>query len=233
MVIPQALQDRVLSICHEGHLGIVKSKQLLRSKVWFPGIDKKMEARCKGCLACQATVTQKSRTPIIMTETPSEAWERVAADFCGPFPTGELVLVVIDERSRYPEIEIVNSTSAESTETALEKIFATHGNPQVLKSDNGPPFNSHAFKDLCIQKGIQHRRITPRWPEANGLVENFMKSVGKATKTAHAEGKNWMTELYRYVANYRQTPHPATGKSPREVFILKCMRYFNVLHFVC
>ena len=224
IVIPQALQDRVLNICHEGHLGIVKSKQLLRSKVWFPGIDKKMEARCKGCLACQATVTQKSRTPIVMTETPSEAWERVAADFCGPFPTGELVLVVIDERSRYPEIEIVNSTSAESTETALEKIFATHGNPQVLKSDNGPPFNSHAFKDLCIQKGIQHRRITPRWPEANGLVENFMKSVGKATKTAHAEGKNWKTELYRYVANYRQTPHPATGKSPREVIFGKVMR---------
>ena len=76
-----------------------------------------------------ATVTQKSRTPILMTETPSEAWERLAADFCGPFSTGELVLVVIDERSRYPEIEIVNSTLAESTETALEKIFATHGNP--------------------------------------------------------------------------------------------------------
>ena len=123
-----------------------------------------------------------------MTETSSEAWERLAADFCGPFPTGELVLVVIGERSRYPEIEIVNSTSTESTETALENFFATHGNPQVLKSDNGPPFNSHTFKDLCIQKGIQYRRITPRWPEANGLVENFMKSVGKATKTAHAEG---------------------------------------------
>ena len=97
----------------------------------------------------------------------------------------------------------IYGTSAESTETALEKMFATHGNPQVLKSDNGPPFNSHAFKELCIQKGIQHHRITPRWPEANGLVENFMKSVGKATKTAHVEGKNWKTELYRYVVNYR------------------------------
>ena len=75
LVIPQALQDHVLNICHEGHLGIVKSKQLLHSKVWFPGIGKKMEARCKGCLACQATVTRKSRTPIVMTETPSESWE--------------------------------------------------------------------------------------------------------------------------------------------------------------
>ena len=51
-----------------------------------------------------------------------------------------------------------------------------------------------------------------------------MKSVGKATKTAHAEGKNWKTELYRYVASYRQIPHPATGKSPREVIFGKGMR---------
>ena len=45
IVVPTALQDRVLEICHEAHLGIVKSKQLLHSKVWFTGIDKKMEAK--------------------------------------------------------------------------------------------------------------------------------------------------------------------------------------------
>ena len=40
IVIPPKLQERVIEICHEGHLGIVKSKQFLRSKVWFPNIDK-------------------------------------------------------------------------------------------------------------------------------------------------------------------------------------------------
>jgi len=33
IVIPKNLQERVISICHEGHPGIVKIKQLLRSKV--------------------------------------------------------------------------------------------------------------------------------------------------------------------------------------------------------
>ena len=112
-----------------------------------------------------------------------------------PFPTGELVLVVMDERSRYPEIEIVNSASAESAETALEKIFETHGNPQILKSDNGRPINSHTFKELCIQKGIQHCRITPRWPEANGLVENFMKSAGK-----HSHGRSIWPNCLKFSA---------------------------------
>ena len=48
IVVPTVLQDRVLEICHGAHLGIVISKQLLRSKVWFPGIDKKMEAKISG-----------------------------------------------------------------------------------------------------------------------------------------------------------------------------------------
>ena len=88
IVIPPKLQERVIEICHEGHLGIVKSKQFLRSKVWFPNIDKKMEAKCKRCLPCQAAVSQKPRSPLQMTETPSKPWENVAADFCGPYPSG-------------------------------------------------------------------------------------------------------------------------------------------------
>ena len=39
MVIPRALCDRVLTIAHEGHKGIVKTKARLRSKVWWPKVD--------------------------------------------------------------------------------------------------------------------------------------------------------------------------------------------------
>ena len=33
IVIPKSLQERIINICHEGHLGIVKTKQLLRLRV--------------------------------------------------------------------------------------------------------------------------------------------------------------------------------------------------------
>ena len=159
-----------------------------------------------------------------MTETPSKPWESVAADFCGPYPSGELVMVVIDERTRYPEVEIVNSTSSHSTIIAMEKMFATHGNPVRLKTDNGPPFKSNVFKEFMVEKGIEHHRITPRWPEANGLVENFMKSVGKITKAANTENKDWKRELFRFLANYRDTPHPNTGIAPRAEMIQRDIR---------
>ena len=38
IVVPAALRDKAISIAHEGHQGLVKTKQLLREKIWFPGI---------------------------------------------------------------------------------------------------------------------------------------------------------------------------------------------------
>ena len=224
IVVPTELQDRVLEICHESHLGIVKSKQLLRSKVWFPGIDKKMEAKISGCIPCQAAIPRKQRDPLVMTEIPALPWQNVAIDFCGPFPSGELVLVVIYERSRYPAIEVVTSTSAKSTILALTKIFAIHGIPEQIKSDNGPPFQSEDFKRFCEGQGIHHRKISPLWPEANGLVENFMKSVGKIPKIAHSSGQDWVRQLFTFVGHYRAVPHPSTGKSPNKVIFGRELR---------
>lgn len=54
IVIPQSLQRRVIRLAHEGHEGIIKTKKLLREKVWFPGIDKLFErcvAECKYSLS--------------------------------------------------------------------------------------------------------------------------------------------------------------------------------------
>lgn len=68
--------------------------------------------------------------------------------FLRSFPSGEYLLVVIDDYSRYPEIETVYSTSARSTMTKLDKIFSTHGIQNIVKTDNGPPFRSHELTNL-------------------------------------------------------------------------------------
>ena len=47
VVIPHSLQKQVVKISHEGHQGIVLTKQFLRSRVWFPGIDKLVERKSR------------------------------------------------------------------------------------------------------------------------------------------------------------------------------------------
>ena len=43
IVVPKELRSHVLELADEGHPGIVAIKQRLRSKVWWPGIDKDAE----------------------------------------------------------------------------------------------------------------------------------------------------------------------------------------------
>ena len=44
IVISKILQERAISITHNGHQGFVKTKQLLRENVWFPKINDKVKS---------------------------------------------------------------------------------------------------------------------------------------------------------------------------------------------
>ena len=129
-----------------------------------------VEQKVENCLSCQSCTWtgEVNREPAKMTKLPSEPWKEVSMDFCGPFPGGEYLLVVMDDYSRYPEVEILYSTSANATIPVLDAIFSRQGIPEVAKSDNGTPFNSEQFKSWTRYIGLHHKKITPRWPEANG-----------------------------------------------------------------
>ncbi|CAB4029109.1 hypothetical conserved 1030 [Paramuricea clavata] len=73
IIIPKSLQSRTLPIAHEGHQGIAKTKALLRTKVWWPGLDTAVESLVKSCLPCQSATIQapQPKAPLIMTEMPS------------------------------------------------------------------------------------------------------------------------------------------------------------------
>ena len=216
IVIPRSLQQRTIDIAHEGHQGIIKTKRLLREKVWFPYIDRLVDNTVKSCLACLATVPEHVVEPLKMTDLPAHPWSEVSVDFTGPLPSGEYLLVVTDAYSRFPEVEIIKSTSFKSTVPKLDAIFARHGVPDILKSDNGPPFNSHEFGQFAAQLGFKHQKVTPLWPQANGGVERCMPMLKKVIRSAHIENKNWKQEMYKFLRNYRATPHSSTGVTPAE-----------------
>ncbi|KAK3721659.1 hypothetical protein QZH41_003681 [Actinostola sp. cb2023] len=75
IVIPETLQLRVVNLTHEGHQGIVKTKSLLREKVWFAGIDPLVEETVKSCLACQAATPETKREPLKMSALPKAPWQ--------------------------------------------------------------------------------------------------------------------------------------------------------------
>ena len=87
----------------------------------------------------------------------------------------------------------------------------------MVRTDNGPRFNSVSFQMFATQLGFKHRRVTPVWSRANGEAERFMKTLEKAVRTAVIQGKNWRQELFTFLRQYRATPHRTTAKSPSEL----------------
>jgi transposase InsO family protein len=147
-VIPEVLQDRIIKLAHKSHQGIAKTKALLRSTVWFPKLDTCVERAVKNCLPCQAATHKPTNAlnPLQMTELPKRAWDTVNIDFCGPFPDRkDYLLVVIDQFSRFPEVEVISSVSFESVVPKLDDIFSRQGIPATVITDNDAPFNG---KDL-------------------------------------------------------------------------------------
>ena len=126
------------------------------------------------CLPYQAATASKAERfePLRMTPLPNAHGKNSR----WPLPSAEYLMVVIDEYSRFPEVEIVTSTPARSTIPKLVAIFARQGIPDVLKSDNRPPlpFNGMEFKNFAEHMGLHHRKITPFWQTANGEVGRFI-----------------------------------------------------------
>ena len=90
IVVPKKLRGRVIELGHEGHQRLVKMKQRLRTKVWWPGIDKDAEKFCKTCHGCQVVGGLCNPEPLHMTELPQGPWQDIAIDFMGPLPSGFL-----------------------------------------------------------------------------------------------------------------------------------------------
>ena len=52
IIIPESLQQRAIDLAHDTHRGRVKTKALLREKVWFPEIDRMVKETIDNCIAC-------------------------------------------------------------------------------------------------------------------------------------------------------------------------------------
>ena len=101
-----------INLSHSGHQGIQKTKALMRSKVFFLGIDNAFENKITNCVPCQATGQSNPSSIVQPTKIPGKVWDAGNIDNLGPLPNGKYVLTMIDQRSRHPAIAGTTSISA-------------------------------------------------------------------------------------------------------------------------
>ncbi len=217
IIPPRSLRDRVMSLAHEGHPGVVSMKQRLRTKVWWPGLDRDAENYVRKCHGCQVVSAPSPPEPLKVTELPTVPWKDLAIDLLGPLPSGDYILVCVDYYSRFYEVDTMKTITSERVIKSLDRWFTTHGLPVTITSDNGKQFTSEVFEMYLQKNGIEHRKVTPLWPQANGEVERQNRSLMKRIRISQTEDQDWKRAVQVYLMAYRSTPHSTTGVSPAEL----------------
>ena len=217
-VVPESYQRKLIEVAHESHQGIKRCKGWLRSMYWWKGMDQQVEDAVKNCSACAENVCLSRNAPLQPVPLPERGWQKVGIDITGPFAIApsdcRFAVVLVDYRSKWPEVSFMKNVTSKNIIEWLEIVFAREGFPESLVSDNGSQFVSDEFESYLETRNIVHYKSSLYYPRANGEVERFNRTLKGVVKKTVAESKPWKQSVVQFLMAYRATPHSVTGVSP-------------------
>ena len=162
--------------------------------------------------------------PFAHATHPNDVW---CIDFKGWFRTGDGTrvdpLTVQDAASRYLiACQGLERPTGPETRRALARAFQEYGLPQVIRTDNGPPFAGVGLGSLSplsawwIKLGIVPERIEPGHPEQNGRLERLHRTLKAETASpprANRRRQRRAFDHFRHSYN-NERPHEALGQRP-------------------
>ena len=213
IIVPNEMRAEMLQYIHEEHQGKERCLLWARNTVFWPKIMYDIQELIERCIICQEH--GKSQSIIGTTqELPPFPWHPLATDI---FYWKRMdFLIVTDVFSKYFLVrKLANSTSA-AVCAEIATIVTQLGLPYIIRSDNGPCYNSKEFQQL-LQCYITHHTSSPHHPRSNGLIERMVGVAKKLMDKAGSEGKPWISGLYEY----RVTPQSGSIASPLQL-ITQC-----------
>ena len=213
IMVPSTMRLQVLDKMHEGHQGIVKSRERAKTSVWWPGLSCEIQDMVENCKIC-AKYRQQRAEPLIPTPFPERPWQVIATDL---FELDNLnYLIMVDYFSRFVEVAALKKTTqSHKVIRTIKGIFARHGIPEQVRSDNGPQYASAEFTHFATEWGFKHVTSSPRFPQSNGEVERAVKTTKSLLKKEKDPTKGLLA--------YRSTPL-ACGYSPSELLMGRKLR---------
>jgi transposase InsO family protein len=137
------------------------------------------------------------------------------------------MLVVIDEFTREClAIEVGRSFTSDDLISVLQYLFAIHGVPGHIRSDNGPEFAAKGIRRWLVQAGVNTLFIAKSSPWENGYVESFNGKFRDELLNGELflglADVCWVIDRWRLDDNHRR-PHSALGYQTPAAFAVTCV----------
>ena len=204
-VIPVALRQVYIAVLHKGHMGVERTRQLACDIAFWPKMRQDIESAVSQRSACNSCRAHLQKQPLINHPVPELPWSTIAADIFDW--EGRQYLVTVDSYSGWFEMDSLSDMSSRTVIGKLQCLFATHGIPEKLLTDNGRQFVSREFKLFSQERNFTHLTSSPYYPKSNGLAENAVKQVKQLLEKSKKDGSNVMLGLLIL----RNTPRELMG----------------------
>ena len=199
----------MLKLIHKSHLGMIKCKQRGRKVMFWPNMNSDIENMIRDCSACAEYQNQQTAEPLKPTPTPDLPYSMVGSDLFD-FENKKYVLIV-DYYSKYMDVVELSQTTSSSVINAMKSVFACHGIPQTLRTDNRPQYSSYEFKTFCKQFRIEHETSSPHFQSSNGEAECAIQTVKRLWKKT--------SDKHLVLLDYRTRPLHCVNLSPSQLLI--------------
>ncbi|KAK4296250.1 hypothetical protein Pmani_031249 [Petrolisthes manimaculis] len=210
LVVPVTLRKEMMNIAHQGHIGIGGCLRRMREALFWPGMSSDLKALVGQCDTCLTVRDNPCKEPLESHKFDARAWSKVGADLC--FMDGRNLLVVIDYYSNYIEVAKHNTITSIAVIKELQNIFARHGVPDTLITDNGPQFVTAEFEVFEKKWAFEHVTSSPRYPQSNGKAENAVKTIKRLFSKCKISGES----EYMALLNWRNTPSEGMQTTPAQ-----------------
>ena len=228
LVVPESLRTFVLHRFHSlpitGHKGANKTISVITARYYWPGLHKDVRAWIKSCASCQrrkAPRPIRSGNPGTVSDA-KQPWDCVSIDLVEAGSTsssqGKYILTMLDTFSRYTIAVPLRSKKAEEVADALfTHLFAVHGRPRAIRSDEGKEFVNSGLTQLYRRWRIQPVTTGGYRPWSNP-VERFHRYLNSSmTMLSTAFGDGWERYLPAAVFSYNASVCRSTGYSPHHI----------------
>lgn len=221
-------REQLIEIYHSssvgGHKGITKTYNRLRPHFYWKTMKKDIQKFIQKCRDCQIKklVRIKTKQPMIITDTPGSAFDKISMDIVGPLPTSfkgnSYILTIQDLLTKYSVAVPLKETNALSIADAFTKHFiCIYGTPKAILTDQGTNFLSALMRNLTKKFGIKHFKTTAYHPQSNGSLERSHHVLIEYLKTQINKEENWDEYIAMAMFSYNTSVHESTKYSPYEL----------------
>ena len=222
VIIPTSMRPEMIKRAHASHMGLQYTVNTARDVMYWPSIHADLTEEVRQCRTCQEAQAAQPKEPLMTYPLPKHPWQIVASDCFDA--AGKHYVVYVDVYSDYIEVSELEDLLAETLIAKSKQIFATHGIPLMLLSDNAPNYAAKEFADFARTWEFQHITSSPHYSKSNGRAEAAVKTMKNIVK------KSGHDDMWKAVLEWRNTITPGMDTSPAQRLLSRRTRSFITGH---